>query len=184
MERLNKAAIITRLATKLRANGSWCGETHIQKATYLLQDLLNVPTDFAFVLYMHGPFSFDLRDELTSLRADGLLELQPQPAPYGPRFAPTPLSKRLQGKFPKTLAKHGEAIEFVAEALGGKHVDELERVATALYVTKRRTSDHDGSVQSRAKCLNRLKPHVPLPAAVKAVQEVDALTKQAQGTQN
>lgn len=184
MDRLPQAAIVTRLAQRLRDHGSWCGETHLQKAMFFLQELQEVPTGFEFILYMHGPFSFDLRDELTSLRADGLLELQPQPTPYGPRFAPTPRSERLQGKFPKTLAKHGEAIEFVAGALGGKHVDALERVATALYVTKRRTSDHDGSVQSRAKCLNRLKPHVPLSAAVKAVEEVDALIKQAQGAQD
>ncbi len=177
MKRLNKAAIITQLTTKLRDSGSWCGETHIQKAMYLLQDLLNVPTEFTFVLYMHGPFSFDLRDELTSLRADGLLELKAQPTPYGPRFAPTQLSERLQEKFPKTLAKYGKAIKFVAKALGDKRVDELERIATALYVTKRRKSD--GSVQSRAECLHRLKPHVSVSAAVKAVEKIDVLDKQA-----
>lgn len=177
MDRLPQAVIVTRLTQQLRDQGSWCGETHLQKAMYFLQALMKVPTGFEFILYMHGPFSFDLRDELTSLRADGLLELQAQPAPYGPRFAPTRLSERLQAKFPKTLAKHADAIEFVAKALGNKRVDELERVATALYVTKQRKSDHDGSVKSRAACLNHLKPHVSVPAAVKAVEEVDVLIR-------
>ena len=74
MNRLPQAAIVTRLTGRLRDQGSWCGETHLQKAMYFLQELMEVPTGFEFILYMHGPFSFDLRAELTSLRADGLLE--------------------------------------------------------------------------------------------------------------
>ena len=37
MERLQKAAILTELADQLRREGSWCGHTHMQKATYFLQ---------------------------------------------------------------------------------------------------------------------------------------------------
>jgi hypothetical protein len=146
MDRLPKAAIVTKPARRLRHYGSWCGETHIQKAMYLLQDMLQVPTGFDFVLYKHGPYSFDLADELTSLRADGLLALEPQSVPYGPRFAVTPLTRRLHATFPKTLAKYADSIEFVAKALGGKRVDELERLGTALYVTRQPNLGHDGSV--------------------------------------
>ena len=183
MDRLPKAAIVTKLAKRLRHYGSWCGATHIVKAMYLLQELLEVPAGFDFVLYKHGPYSFDLGDELTSLRADGLLALEPQSVPYGPRFAVTPLTRRLHATFPKTLAKYADSIEFVAKALGDKRVDELERVATALFVTKRRQSDHDGSIQGRAKCLNRLKPHVSVDAATQAVEEIDRLSAQVQAAQ-
>ena len=144
MDRLPQAAIVTKLAELLRHYGSWCGETHIQKAMYLLQELLEVPTGFDFILYKHGPYSFDLGDELTSLRADGLLAPEPQTVPYGPRFAATPVAGCLHASFPKTLAKYADSIEFVAKALGGKRVDELERVATALYVTKQTNLGHDG----------------------------------------
>ena len=37
--------------------------------------MCEVPTGFEFILYMYGPFSFDLSDELTSIRADGLLKI-------------------------------------------------------------------------------------------------------------
>ena len=184
MDRLPQAAIITKLAQRLREHGSWCGETHLQKATYLLQELLEVPTGFDFILYKHGPYSFDFSDEISSLRADGLLTLQPQPAPYGPRFAPAPISERLHASFPKTLAKYDEQIEFVAKALGGKRVDELEHLATAYFVTKQETSKHNGSVQSRAECLNQLKPHVSVQAATKAVEEIDRLIDQLQEASN
>jgi len=34
MNTLQRAALLTELADKLRQQGSWCGETHLQKATY------------------------------------------------------------------------------------------------------------------------------------------------------
>ena len=184
MDRLNRAAIITRLAGNLRKAGSWCGETHIQKAVYLLQDLRDVPTEFPFILYRHGPFSFDLSDELTALRGDELLVLEPQAPPYGPRYAPTKMSARLEKAYADTLATYDEQLQFVAKVIDGRTVGDLERLATALYVTKRRTSEHDGSVQSRAECLNRLKPHVSVQAAAMAVEEIDQLTRQLQEASN
>ena len=40
MDRLRKIVILTELASELRKEGSWCGETHIQKATYFLQQMV------------------------------------------------------------------------------------------------------------------------------------------------
>ena len=59
MDRLRRAAILTQLVGNLRREGSWCGETHVQKATFFLQELMEVPLGFNFVLNKHGPFSFD-----------------------------------------------------------------------------------------------------------------------------
>ncbi len=58
-------------------------DPHPESAS-LLHALTNVPFDF--VLCKHRPYSFELRDELDSMRADRLLERQPQTAPYGPRI--------------------------------------------------------------------------------------------------
>ena len=136
MNRLQRAAVLVRLVNRLREQGSWCGETHIQKATYFLQELLGTPTGLEFILYKHGPFSFDLRDELTSLRADGILELKPQAPPYGPRFITTQTGEELLKRSPKTLAQCEPAIDFVAGSLGEKDVSELERLATGEGVFK------------------------------------------------
>ena len=43
MDRLRRAAVLTRLVEQMRRNGSWCGETHMQKATLFLQNLVLVP---------------------------------------------------------------------------------------------------------------------------------------------
>lgn len=176
MDRIKKAALLTRLIERLRERGSWCGETHIQKATFFLQDLMRVPLEFDFVLYKHGPFSFDLREELTGLRADELIRLEPQ-WPYGPRIVPTDRAQYIQKLSSKTVEKYDDRIAFVAEKLGTKAVAELERLATALYVTRR--AEGGASVDERAKQLTRLKPHIPLDSARDAVQEVDQIIEEA-----
>ena len=84
-------------------------------------------------MYKHGPFSFDLRDELTALRADGLLRLEPQRL-CGVRIIPTKQSEYIQKLYPKTLRNYEDKVEFVIGELGGKRSVELERLGTALYV--------------------------------------------------
>jgi hypothetical protein len=63
-------------------------------------------------------------------------------------------------------------------------VAQLERLATALYVTKQTNLGHDGSVQSRAQCNNHLKPHVPVASAAQAVEEIDRLSALVQAAKN
>ncbi len=178
MKRLQRASVLTALAEKLRGNGSWCGETHIQKAAFVLQELMGVPTGFYFILYKHGPFSFDLRDELTEMRADGLMELVPQPYPYGPSLHPTKRSEKLRKQFSKTIEKNISAIEFVARKLGNKDVAELESLSTALLVTHE--LEGEASPEDRAKRLHELKPHLDLNQASSAVEEIDGLIHEAQ----
>ncbi|MDR3566900.1 MAG: hypothetical protein P4L43_02625 [Syntrophobacteraceae bacterium] len=174
MEKYQRASILFELIESLRKQGSWCGETHVQKAAYFLEALCGVPLHVGFILYKHGPFSFELRDELTELRADGLLVLQPQP-PYGPRLNITIPGKTLKDRFPKTLDKYRSCISLVAEKFGQKGVSELECLATALYVTK--TSQLPGSIMNRAKELNAAKPHIDLTVAQNAIEEIDIMLK-------
>jgi hypothetical protein len=176
MERLQKAAVLTRLLDTLRDQGSWGGETHIQKAAFFLQELLEVPLGFEFVLYRYGPFSFDLRDELTGLRADDLLALEIR-APYGPRLLTTAQGKTWQDRYPKTLARHGEAIEFVSRTLGDEDVAGLEKLATSLYVTRK--MGEKSSVEARAARLHELKPHISLDSAREAVRRLDRIRADA-----
>jgi hypothetical protein len=177
MDRLKRAALLTKLVEELREQDSWCGETHVQKATYLLQELVKVPLEYDFMLYKHGPFSFDLRDEITSLRADELIVLEPQIPPYGPRINTTVGSHKIQEKFPTTLTKYKNQIEFVSIEVGNKGVAELERLATALFVAKR--EEPNATPKERAGMLCRLKPHISIEGGLAAVQEVDLMINKA-----
>ena len=176
MKRLQRAALLTDLVQRMREHESWCGETHLQKATYMLQELLEVDLGYDFVLYKHGPFSFDLRDELGELVADGLIRYQAQMPPYGPRITVTNDADSVQEIYPKTLARHAERIGYVAEKLDGRGVVDLERLATALYVSRETPG---ATTKKRARMLRRLKPHVPEQAALTAVQEIDDIAAEA-----
>ncbi len=75
MNRLQRAVVLLTMLDALKRRGSWCGETHLQKSVYFLVELCAVPLGYSFVLYRHGPYSFELSDEITALRADMLLDL-------------------------------------------------------------------------------------------------------------
>lgn len=173
MNPMAQDALIARLARTLRENDSWTGETHIQKATYLLEVLADVPLDFDFILYKHGPFSFELRDELGNMQADRYLNREPQDPPYGPRFSVTDRGRQLEERFAKTMARYGSKVDWIAAQLRDQGVASLERLATALWVTT-----HDGKglgVEERAELLRGIKRHVSEESAVQAVGEIDKL---------
>lgn len=176
MTELQKDVVLLSFIDILRNHDSWCGETHIQKGTFLLQELLKVPLGFDFILYKHGPYSFDLKEELTSHLADSLLSVKPRP-PYGPRLLPGENCQELLDRFPKTRVRFRDQAKFVASKLGSKNVPALERLATAVFVTLRELPE--GDEQARAIRLHELKPHVPLDLAHEAIVEADAIIEEA-----
>jgi hypothetical protein len=170
METFEQATVVFRLAEALKARGSWAGETHIQKAVYFLQELLGVPTGFEFILYKHGPFSFDLRATLTFMEAEDLIAWQPR-NPYGPTLVRGTDASYLDQKFGYVANRYIERINFVAEHFADKSVKELEKLATALYVTK----DRNIARILRPQQIVALKPHIPIAEANAAVQAIDEL---------
>jgi hypothetical protein len=172
MNRLVQEAVLVGLAKRLADEGSWGGETHLQKAAYLLSELRDVDFDFNFILYKHGPFSFELRDELASMRAEGLMEPYAPSLRYGPKLQITPRGEALEDRFVKTMERYGDSLDWVAATLGTRGVMELERLATAMWVTRK---NPDGSVRARAEALVNVKPHISLPAAIESVEEIDRL---------
>ena len=59
----------------------------------------------------------------------------------------------------------------VVQFVGRRGVAELERLSTALYVT---VQQDEKSIESRAKRIHDLKPHVSVESAAEAVKELDA----------
>jgi len=179
MERLSyssRCALVVELATQLRARGSWCGETHLQKALYILQDLSKSNLGYKFVIYKHGPYSFDVNSELTAMRAANILEFQFQREGYGPSIAPTEFGKRVSKVNENNIKEYRPIIKFLSEWFAGSDVRHLEKVATAYFVTSK--NPRDPAIE-RAKKLNALKPHVDIQAAEEAVRIVDEKRTQA-----
>jgi uncharacterized protein YwgA len=153
LKQMQRDAILLSLMNEMRAKGSWCGETHIQKSVYFLQELLEVPMNIEFILYKHGPYSFDLAYAVTAMRADSLLEYKSR-RPYGQSLLPTKTGQDFLNRYPKTRGKYAERMRFVAEKIGKMGVAELERQATALYVTL----NEKCAGNSRAILITELKP--------------------------
>jgi uncharacterized protein YwgA len=174
MNQLAQKAILSGLAKRLVDRGSWGGETHLQKAAYLLSQLCGIDFDFDFILYKHGPFSFELRDELALMRTEGLIEgFAPSPR-YGPQLLVTPRGDELEGRFEKTMERYGESLDWIADTLGDRGVMDLERLATAMWMTR---ENPGASVRSRAEALTVVKPHIPLEDATGSVEEIDRLLR-------
>jgi len=169
MDRLERITITLELCNRLKEAGSWCGETHIQKAYYFLQELTEVPTGYEFVLYKHGPFSFDLRDDLNGMRADGYLMLTPQPYPYGPSMLITDLGTNFRQRHGDFSQRYLERIKFVACKLGDKGVADLERLSTALLAWKEEPGITANDLAIR---VHGLKPHVSVELARDSVDEL------------
>jgi uncharacterized protein YwgA len=162
----------------MREQDSWCGETNIQKACFFLQEVTQVPLDFDFILYKYGPYSFDLTDELTALRADSILGLRVRDLKYGPCYVPGELSDLVKRRFRNTVKRHEGHIRFVASKLGTKNVQELECLATALYVTLD-PGETKAQIAERASEVTEVKPHISMDQAQKAVREIDAMLEEA-----
>jgi hypothetical protein len=180
MNRWERNGMLLAQIAQLRDRGSWCGETHVQKAAYFLQGLTRVPLGFDFILYRHGPFSFDLRDELAELRAVRHLELESRPQPYGPSFTVTPDGRRLIESHQSVIDEFQESVSFVVDRLADKKVAELEQLATALFLTLR---DGQSDAGSRAEALHSAKPHISEEDAVQAVRTIDRWIHESHASQ-
>ena len=164
-------AITLNLAQELRRSGSWCGETHLQKAMFFLEALGEAPLGYNFTLYKHGPYSFDFHDHLDELKTLGLIALEYIP-PYGPRYNVTERGEWIIKDQQLEATPLQDAIKTTADCLGPKKVKELEKLGTALLIWK---EDPAASLDVRSQRLSELKPHIDSAEAKKATQEFETI---------
>jgi hypothetical protein len=165
-------AVLVGLARRLKDRGSWAGETHLQKAAYLMHELRGTDFSFGFILYKHGPFSFEMRDELTGMRSDGLIERTIDDPRYGPRLSVTARGEELEKNLAGTLNRYNDDLDWIASTLNRRGVVELERLATAMWMTRHK---QDASADQRASAVTGIKPHISHDEALGAVEEIDRL---------
>lgn len=171
MKEMERYAIVLSLMDKLYNSGNWCGETHVQKSTYFLEALVQIPLDFGFTLYKHGPYSFVLHDSLEEMRSLMFFEYEQKP-PYGPRLRISERGQKLVAKYGELVTLWKDRIDRTVSCLYNKGVQDLEKLGTALFVYN---DMPDADVKTRAKKLNKLKPHISLDDAECATSEFDEL---------
>lgn len=164
-----RAAVLAAMITALHSAGSWCGETHIQKSIYLLQNAGDVDLGYEFVLYKHGPYSFDLATDIATLRSNNIVEFVVPIQGYGPSVQLTSIGVRIFERWRDFVCPILAKIKYIAEWFGKNDVRYLERIATAHYVGVMHQSNEPYALASE---LRRLKPHISEPDALDAVRSV------------
>ncbi len=168
MDNLVRWSILLELISELKNSGSWCGETHIQKSTFFLEEMLGVPLELDFIMYKYGPYSFELSDDLTALRAYHYLYLTTL-EPYGVTYSLKDGENKLKKFYQKNIEEYAHKIVFAANNFGNKTVVELEKLATAFYIHKK---EDINKISLIAKRLNEKKPHVNIQDAEIAAKEM------------
>jgi len=178
MSTADQAAIVLYTMQSLKNEGSWCGETHVQKAFYLCQEVTGVPSNFKFILYKHGPYSFELSGHLQELIADDLISVLPR-VPYGPTLSVTDEGQLLADKVSGN-SEVSQHITFMSRKLGRKDVADLEKLATAVYVNRKYYPDTP--IEKRVEILTSLKPHLTIEEAREAFTEAEEIEVEARHT--
>ena len=170
MKPSEKLGLLSSMVRKLHEAGSWTGRMHIQKFVYFAQELLALPSDYDFILYQRGPYSFDLDTEIRSLRSIGAVEITLREPPYGPSYSSTVLGEALD-KRSAVDARTDDKLTELANVLGPKPAKDLELLATTLYVLRK---EHRSEPDVVKRVLS-LKPQFSKDQAEKALQEVREL---------
>lgn len=172
---VDRWAVVSQLVKDMRANQGWASETHIQKTMFFLQELLEVPSGYDFVLYKHGPYSFDLHDDLGRMLNNFVLDLELRP-PYGPSFGLDEVGDTIIQRRGQVVEEYEGELNFVVDLLATRDVRELERLGTALLL-KMEFPEFD--LATLASKIIEIKPHIPEDLANAAVREVAKIETKA-----
>ncbi|MCG3126487.1 MAG: hypothetical protein CHACPFDD_01323 [Phycisphaerae bacterium] len=154
---------------ELNKSGSWTGRIHVQKHLFISQILgvARPPTEFVF--YDWGPYSFDVDREMVDLELFGLVSRCYPKAGYGPKYELTALGVDRMGALDQS---NRSAIERVAHKLGSRPSQDLELIATCLWVKIReQITDRDPIV----KRVHELKPKYDSEQIMAQLRNADEL---------
>lgn len=163
-------AIILAVVEALHQRHSWTGKTHVQKTISLLNDKGKMAIPFRFVLYRHGPYSFDLEAELEQMKSYGALDIDLNTQGYGVILRPGSNAGFVREKGKLSLEEM-KAIDDVCDFVKDSNIWILERLATASWI---RVQEGITERESVARRLNSLKPHISIEEAKEADAQVEA----------
>jgi hypothetical protein len=171
-----KHALVLAVIRGLHVHGSWTGKTHVQKALFLMKAAARIEVPFAYVLYKHGPYSFELESELEQMQSYAAVKIEPNAEGFGVVLTTGP-----GAGFATRLAQLSKTeqtqVELTCQFVGNRNMADLERLATAAWIRMNEGRTESHRVAAR---LNQLKPHISVPQAEAADAEVFSFLSEAQ----
>lgn len=112
------------------------GKTFLQKAIYVLQDWLNLDLDYDYRLYLYGPYSEDLSDDIEALSETGLIDIVYGTSGYGCNIAISEKGNKFLAKHLATCMVDEGKLYKAIDLVGVSDVRNMELVSTILYIAK------------------------------------------------
>lgn len=163
-------AFILEIIESLHRHESRTGKTHVQKAISLLRDLGKVNVPFEFVLYRHGPYSFQVEEALEQMQSYDAIRAEPNAGGYGAVLRTGSMADFSRSHEALT-EKEKLAVDEVCKFVARRNVLDLERLATASWIRHQEQVTQSDQVAIR---LNTLKPHISIDKAETANAEIVA----------
>jgi len=161
--------IVKSVINDLIKNGSWCGKTHIIKTLYLLKATKQIDIPFDFLLYKHGPYSFDVEDALAVMKSYGAIEGDDlNTGPYGEMLKLGENADYPQ-KFLKLTDEEHKVISAICKLIDKKDVKALERLATTAWIIDQEGEKDPEKISNR---VHELKPHIPKDTVKESYDEI------------
>ena len=152
----NHYGVLVRIAESLEH--TQLGKTKLQKLVFLMQELKAVPTDYRFHFYTYGPYSSSLTGDLSYLDAIGGLDIRQCLSFGGYEIVPGNDADSFFAKSAPFLDEHKEDTDAIIEQFGRKNAQELELIATLVYIARYEPSFEPGNDQFLIDRARELKP--------------------------
>jgi len=152
MNTLERLATILELLNK---TGKAVGKTFLQKGIYILQEGLKVNLGYKYRLYLYGPFSQELANDIDYLHDVGLISIDYNPQGYGYQIKITGAGKNFLSNLRNLESDEDvKKVVKVLSLIGEKNVREMELFGTVLYFAK--LTDDDSEIK---RLMRTVKPH-------------------------
>lgn len=143
------------------------GKTFLQKAIYVLQEWLSLDLGYDYKLYLYGPYSEELSQDIDVLRDLGLVEIGSDATGYG-------YSIELNNKGGKFLSENlgiymvdEGKLQKVISLLGTSDVKNMGLLSTVLYLAKA-TADKGETV----RLMREIKPQFSSDQVERKIEEL------------
>jgi len=152
MDEKQRMAIIQYLVEHLAQPG----KVKLQKATYFLQEAMNVPLGYDFVMHYYGPYSFELDNTLEEMQGRDILKVTVRLYPTGKDYEFSP-GKNEQGmEFPSGYKAKVERVTNFFKSLNAQKMELCATIHFVQSILKERGTYFNKS--SVAKEVRELKP--------------------------
>jgi uncharacterized protein YwgA len=148
--------LIVRIAKSLEH--TQLGKTKLQKLVFLMQELKGVPTDYRFHFYTYGPYSSSLTGDASYLDAIGGLGIRQHLGFGAYEILPGKDADSFLTKSESFLDEHKDKIDAIIEQFGRGSAQDLELIATLVYIAHYEPSFEPGNDQFLIDRARELKP--------------------------